>query len=151
MLLYGQTANDAIVEGELLLDGKRIGSTRRVVNGTFQYWLNFEEPLSRAGTHRVGVRIIEQKYQTVETGEIHIGVSWDVPSDRDLHLVDPRGEYVYFAERTTVAGDDWTSIPTLPAGSTGSAMRTSRGHETEVHTTIRPEQIGVAITIETRE
>jgi hypothetical protein len=66
VLLYAQTANDAIVEAELLLDGNKKSATQRVVNGTFQYWLTFEERLRNPGTHRVGVRIIDQKYPTVD-------------------------------------------------------------------------------------
>jgi hypothetical protein len=67
VLLYAQTGNnDAIVEAEILLDGVKKGPTQRVVNGTFQYWLDFQEPLSRGGSHRVGIRIIEQKYPSVE-------------------------------------------------------------------------------------
>jgi hypothetical protein len=67
VLIYAQTGNnDAIVEAEILLDGVKKGPRQRIVNGTFQYWLEFQEPLTRAGSHRVGIRIVEQKYPTVE-------------------------------------------------------------------------------------
>ena len=67
VLLYAQTGNnDAIVEAEILLDGVKKGPTQRVISGTFQYWLEFQEPLNRGGSHRVGIRIVEQKYPSVE-------------------------------------------------------------------------------------
>jgi hypothetical protein len=67
VLLYAQTGNNAaIVEAEVLLDGVKKGPSQRIVNGTFQYWLEFQEPLKSGGSHRVGIRIVEQKYSTVE-------------------------------------------------------------------------------------
>jgi hypothetical protein len=66
VLLYAQTANDAIVQADIYLDGRKQGATNRIVNGTYQYWLEFEAPLEKAGRHRVGIKIVEQKYATVD-------------------------------------------------------------------------------------
>jgi hypothetical protein len=41
---------------------------------------------------------------SVGTGDVQVNVSWDVDSDVDLHVVDPSGEEVYYASRTSASG-----------------------------------------------
>lgn len=38
------------------------------------------------------------------TGEVQISVSWDSPSDVDLHVIDPSGEEIYYANSTSRSG-----------------------------------------------
>jgi hypothetical protein len=66
LLLYDNTSNDGIIEAELLLDGKKVTANQKATNGTFQYLLTFNQGLSAAGTHKVSVRIVDQKYPSVE-------------------------------------------------------------------------------------
>lgn len=42
----------------------------------------------------------------VGTGEIQVSVSWDAPSDVDLHVVDPSGEEIYFGNRQSESGGE---------------------------------------------
>ena len=46
-----------------------------------------------------GVRIIR-----VATGDVQVSVTWDSPTDVDLHVTDPSGEEVYFANKTSASG-----------------------------------------------
>jgi hypothetical protein len=41
---------------------------------------------------------------TVGTGEVQVSVSWNVDSDVDLHVVDPSGEEIYYANSTAASG-----------------------------------------------
>ena len=41
---------------------------------------------------------------SVGTGDVQVNVSWDVDSDVDLHVVDPSGEEIYYASRTSASG-----------------------------------------------
>lgn len=40
----------------------------------------------------------------VPTGPLQVSVTWDVPSDVDLYLVEPSGETIYFENDSTVTG-----------------------------------------------
>jgi hypothetical protein len=40
----------------------------------------------------------------VGTGALQISVSWDLPSDLDLHVVEPGGEEIYFGNRLSESG-----------------------------------------------
>jgi uncharacterized protein YfaP (DUF2135 family) len=40
----------------------------------------------------------------VGTGDVQVSVSWDVNSDVDLHVVDPSGEEIFYANRTSASG-----------------------------------------------
>ncbi len=40
----------------------------------------------------------------VGTGDVQVSLSWDADSDVDLHVVDPKGEEVYWKERTVSSG-----------------------------------------------
>ncbi len=40
----------------------------------------------------------------VATGDVQVIVSWDAASDVDLHVVDPAGEEIYFANLTSASG-----------------------------------------------
>ena len=42
----------------------------------------------------------------VGTGDVQVTLSWDVDSDVDLHVVDPSGEEVYWADRTSASGGE---------------------------------------------
>lgn len=41
---------------------------------------------------------------SVGTGDVQVTLSWDADSDVDLHVVDPSGEEVYYANRTAASG-----------------------------------------------
>ncbi len=41
---------------------------------------------------------------SVGTGDVQVTLSWDVDSDVDLHVVDPSGEEVYYAHRSSASG-----------------------------------------------
>jgi hypothetical protein len=43
---------------------------------------------------------------SVGTGEVQVSVSWDAPSDVDLHVVDPAGDEVYYAAPTVASGGE---------------------------------------------
>jgi hypothetical protein len=40
----------------------------------------------------------------VGTGDVQVTLSWDVDSDVDLHVVDPSGEEIYYANRNAASG-----------------------------------------------
>lgn len=40
----------------------------------------------------------------VGTGQVQVSVSWDAASDVDLHLVEPSGEEIYWADRESATG-----------------------------------------------
>lgn len=40
----------------------------------------------------------------VGTGDVQVSVSWDAPSDVDLHVVDPSGEEIYYANPSSASG-----------------------------------------------
>jgi hypothetical protein len=40
----------------------------------------------------------------VGTGDVQVGITWDTPTDVDLHVVEPGGEEIYYAHTTSVAG-----------------------------------------------
>jgi len=50
----------------------------------------------------------------VATGDVQVSVSWDTPSDVDLHVTDPNGDEVYFAN-TTVASGGTLDLDSNPA------------------------------------
>ncbi len=41
---------------------------------------------------------------TVGTGDIQVTVAWDTDADVDLHVVDPSGDEIYWANRTSISG-----------------------------------------------
>lgn len=41
---------------------------------------------------------------TVGTGDIQVSISWDVLSDLDLHVIDPSGQHIYFANQSSSTG-----------------------------------------------
>jgi murein DD-endopeptidase MepM/ murein hydrolase activator NlpD len=43
---------------------------------------------------------------TVGTGDIQVSISWDVPSDLDLHVVDPSGEHIYFGHKSSASNGE---------------------------------------------
>lgn len=42
--------------------------------------------------------------RAVDAGELQITLSWDAPSDLDLHVVEPSGEEIYWNNRTSATG-----------------------------------------------
>lgn len=38
------------------------------------------------------------------SGDVQVSVSWDSPTDVDLHVVDPSGEEIYYGHRTSLSG-----------------------------------------------
>ena len=42
----------------------------------------------------------------VGTGEVQVSISWDSPTDVDLHVVDPDGDEIYYGSRTTDEGGE---------------------------------------------
>ena len=42
----------------------------------------------------------------VATGEVQVSISWDSPTDVDLHVVDPDGDEIYYGSRTTDEGGE---------------------------------------------
>lgn len=40
----------------------------------------------------------------VGTGDVQVSVSWDAPSDVDLHVVDPSGEEIYYGNSSSASG-----------------------------------------------
>lgn len=66
-----------------------------------QYQLQFAVgSASGAGTWAMApVQVVQ-----VATGAVQVSVSWDVPSDVDLHLVEPSGEEIYYGNRTSASG-----------------------------------------------
>lgn len=40
----------------------------------------------------------------VGSGDVQVSVSWDAPTDVDLHVVDPDGEEIYFGNLTSASG-----------------------------------------------
>ncbi|HZJ53434.1 MAG TPA: hypothetical protein VFD38_04790 [Myxococcaceae bacterium] len=43
---------------------------------------------------------------SVGTGDVQVTVSWDAESDVDLHVVDPAGEEIYYANRISASGGE---------------------------------------------
>lgn len=43
---------------------------------------------------------------TVGTGVVQVSISWDTNADVDLHVVEPSGEEIYFADRTSATGGE---------------------------------------------
>jgi hypothetical protein len=41
---------------------------------------------------------------SVGTGDVQVTLSWDADADVDLHVVDPAGEEIYYAHRTSASG-----------------------------------------------
>ena len=44
--------------------------------------------------------------EVVGTGEVQVSISWDSPTDVDLHVVDPDGDEIYYGSRTTDEGGE---------------------------------------------
>jgi hypothetical protein len=49
-------------------------------------------------------QITKIKLVDVGTGEVQINVSWDVDSDLDLHVIEPSGERIFFANTVSQTG-----------------------------------------------
>ncbi|MEO0338318.1 MAG: OmpA family protein [Bacteroidota bacterium] len=49
---------------------------------------------------------IQVNIERVGTGELQISLSWDDQSDQDLHVVDPRGEEIYFSNSLAASGGE---------------------------------------------
>jgi hypothetical protein len=43
---------------------------------------------------------------SVGTGDVQVSVSWDVPSDVDLYVVDPSGEEIFYGNRSSASGGE---------------------------------------------
>lgn len=59
------------------------------------------------------------RFLQVGTGDIQISVAWDDSSDVDLHVVDPNGDHIFFANRTVASGG------TLDLDANAACSRTS--------------------------
>lgn len=55
----------------------------------------------------------------VGTGDVQVNVTWDSPADVDLHVLDPLGEEVYWAHRTSVSGGQLDLDSNAGCGSDG--------------------------------
>lgn len=54
---------------------------------------------------RVGPQVAANvRIVPVGTGDLQVSVSWDRPSDVDLHVIEPSGEEIYYDERTSATG-----------------------------------------------
>lgn len=40
----------------------------------------------------------------VGTGDVQVGITWDTPTDVDLHVIEPSGEEIYYAHKTSSTG-----------------------------------------------
>ena len=49
---------------------------------------------------------VQANVVSVGTGELQVSVSWDAPSDVDLHVVDPAGDEVFYASPTVASGGE---------------------------------------------
>ena len=47
---------------------------------------------------------VRQTKLAASTGEVQVSVSWDADSDVDLHVVDPRGEEIFYGSPTSASG-----------------------------------------------
>ena len=47
---------------------------------------------------------VQTAVAAVGTGDLQISVSWDVDSDVDLHVIDPDGDEVFFADKRVLSG-----------------------------------------------
>jgi len=51
-----------------------------------------------------GSAVLPVSSVTVGTGEVQVSVSWDTPTDVDLHLIEPDGTRIFFANETSDFG-----------------------------------------------
>jgi hypothetical protein len=59
--------------------------------------------VASGGTH--GPRqVVPVALTSVGTGKLQVSVTWDAPSDVDLHLVEPGGEEIYYGNDVSAAG-----------------------------------------------
>jgi hypothetical protein len=49
---------------------------------------------------------VEATVVSVGTGEVQVSVSWDAPSDVDLHVVDPAGDEVFYGSPEVASGGE---------------------------------------------
>ncbi len=49
---------------------------------------------------------IQSRVVQASTGSVQVSVSWNAPSDVDLHVIDPRGEEVYYGHDTSASGGE---------------------------------------------
>lgn len=47
---------------------------------------------------------VDTTVMAVGTGDVQVTISWDVDSDVDLHVVDPAGDEIYYAQTTAPSG-----------------------------------------------
>jgi hypothetical protein len=52
------------------------------------------------GTYDTEPAVVEQ----VGTGDVQVSVTWDTPTDVDLHVVDPSGEEIYYGNDVSASG-----------------------------------------------
>ncbi len=69
----------------------------------FGYTFNFAVGTGGGAGAAVGHTV---EVLSVGTGDIQVSVSWDAASDVDLHVVDPSGEEIYFANRRSASGGE---------------------------------------------
>jgi hypothetical protein len=72
--------------------------------------LSFNLRFAVVGQERVGFprnignyAEIPVNIRQVGTGDVQVSLSWDTPSDVDLHVVDPAGEEIYYADRSSAS------------------------------------------------
>ncbi|MEM9821250.1 MAG: hypothetical protein AAF985_09270 [Bacteroidota bacterium] len=79
-----------------------VGIPANVLDGLFS--LNFcvydtEGQVSNVVTTQVDVLLLG-------TGSLQISLSWNTPTDQDLHVEDPGGEVIYFGNKTALSGGE---------------------------------------------
>lgn len=85
-------------------------SPRETVNVTLTYGEDLGESgytlHFAVGTGSGAGAVASQTAEVVEvgTGDVQVSVAWDVPSDVDLHVVEPSGEEIYYGNRTSATG-----------------------------------------------
>ncbi len=47
---------------------------------------------------------VQTRLVPASTGDVQVSASWDAPSDVDLHVVDPRGEEIYYGNTISASG-----------------------------------------------
>lgn len=48
--------------------------------------------------------VVPTQSRTVGSGDVQVSLSWNTASDVDLHVVDPRGEEIYYGHRGSASG-----------------------------------------------
>lgn len=74
-------------------------ATARQPAYTLRFAVGNDNGAGTAALHSVAV-------EGVGTGELQVSVSWDVPSDLDLQVIDPSGERIYWNNRVSASGGE---------------------------------------------